>query len=237
MSIIKLWLKQTLEICKVKLTKYYKDIIYILCLLIMFSCLLFSVNRCTYYKSVNNNNIEAFTDSIHYYKDKNGELVASKLLVEGEFNDLKRINSELYDKIKAMSIGGKPDQVISVENTIVNEIHDTTIVVRDSVAKFEFINKYRALSGNIHTSADSLNLKIDKDEVYFNYTLALKGNKVWISSDNPYVKFNEITGLTLPKVKQKKFGIGPSISAGINPITKKLDYMIGMSASYHILEW
>ncbi|MBO5003883.1 MAG: hypothetical protein J6D03_01195 [Clostridia bacterium] len=187
---------------------------------------------------MNHNNIEAFTDSIHTYIDKNNELVASKVIVEGKYEDLKKINSDLYEKIKAMSIGNKPDQVISVENTIVNELHDTTLIVKDSVAKFNFENPYRVLSGTIHTSKDSLNLSITKDEVYFDYTMVLKDNQVWLSSSNPYVKYNNITGLTIPKQqRQKHWGIGPAFTAGYDPTNNKLSAVIGVSLSYHIFEW
>lgn len=196
-----------------------------------------SVRQCSDWKQTNNNNIEAFTDSIHYYQGKNDELVASKLLVIGKFNDLQKINEELYDKIRSMSTGVKPDQVISVTNTVVNELHDTTLIVKDSVANFNFENKYRALSGVIHTGNDSIGLTIKKDEVYFDYNVVLKDNKVWISSTNPYVKFNEITGLTVPHQKQKKWGIGPSVTFGYDPINNKPSFNIGIGVTYQLLQW
>lgn len=220
-----------------KFAPYKKDAIYCIVILLLITGLCFSINKCSSYKTINSNNIEAFTDSINIYKDKNGELVASKTIIEGEFEDLKKINNDLYEKIKAMSIGDKPDQVIYVENTIVNELHDTTLIVKDSVANFNFENPYRILSGIIHTNKDSLNLNIIKDEVYFDYTLALKDNKVWLSSSNPYVKYKEVTGLTIPVQKQKGWGIGPAITTGYDPANNKISMMFGVSLSYHLFEW
>ena len=85
-----------------KFAPYKKDVIYWLVIISLLGCLYLATNKCTTYKETNINNIEAFTDSITTYKSKNGELVASKTMIEGEFNDLKKINSELYEKIKAM---------------------------------------------------------------------------------------------------------------------------------------
>ena len=220
-----------------KFAPYKKDVIYWLVIISLLGCLYLATNKCTTYKETNTNNIEAFTDSITTYKSKNGELVASKTMIEGKFNDLKKINSELYEKIKAMSIGGEPDHIVHTNNTIVNELHDTLLIVKDSVANFNFENSYRALSGTIHTNKDSLNLSITKDEVYFDYTVVLKDNKVWLSSSNPYVKYNKITGLTLPTQKQKRWGIGPAITTGYDPANNKISMMLGVSLSYHIFKW
>ena len=103
-----------------KFAPYKKDVIYWLVIISLLGCLYLATNKCTTYKETNTNNIEAFTDSITTYKSKNGELVASKTMIEGKFNDLKKINSELYEKIKAMSIGGEPDHIVYTNNTIVN---------------------------------------------------------------------------------------------------------------------
>ena len=73
--------------------------------------------------------------------------------------------------------------------------------------------------------------------MYFDYTVVLKDNKVWLSSSNPYVKYNKITGLTLPTQKQKRWGIGPAVTAGYDPANNKISMMLGVSLSYHIFEW
>lgn len=184
------------------------------------------------------NNIEAFTDTIRLYKDKNDELIASKTLIEGQFSDLKKINEDLYDKVKNMNIG-KPQQVVKIETVYSNEPTDTVLVLKDSVANFEFSNSYRLLSGTIHTKSDSIGLSIEKDEVYFDYTVALKDNKVYISSSNPYVKYNSITGLTVTNSseKNKRWSLGPSLSAGYGVINKKPDIYVGLSVSYGLFKW
>ena len=58
-----------------------------------------------------------------------------------------------------------------------------------------------------------------------------------VEPTNPYVKYNKITGLTLPTQKQKRWGVGPAITAGYDPANNKISMMLGVSLSYHIFEW
>ena len=70
----------------------------------------------------------------------------------------------------------------------------------------------------------------------FKYALAVKGNVVYMTSDNPYVKFNSITGLKIPKQKkEKKFGIGPSVFGGYS--NKGFVYGIGIGLQYNLISF
>lgn len=211
-----------------------------------------SINKYTYYKNANDNNIIALTDSVKYYKGKYGNEVAKKTMVEADYKNLQNINDSLYRMIQSMQVK-KPDIVMGGSTSIDNGKHDTVWVLSASTAdvsatgvteitskniyrKFDFSNQYRELTGNVNYTNDTLGLHIEKDRIRFKYALAVKDNVVYMTSDNPYVKFNSITGLTIPKQKkEKKFGIGPSIFGGYS--NKGFAYGIGIGLQYNFINF
>lgn len=211
-----------------------------------------SINKCTYYKNANDNNIIALTDSVKYYKGKYGNEVAKKTMIETDCKNLQNINDSLYRMIQSMQVK-KPDMVIGGSTSIDNGKHDTVWVLSASTAdvsatgvteitskniyrKFDFSNQYRELTGNVNYTNDTLGLHIEKDRIQFKYALAVKDNAVYMTSDNPYVKFNSITGLTIPKQKkEKKFGIGPSVFGGYS--NKGFVYGVGIGLQYNFINF
>lgn len=191
------------------------------------------------------NNIEALNDTIKYYQDKNGNLVATKLAFESDINTLKKLNEYLYNQIDSMKIKKKDvDKIIYVEGSIENDKNDTTFIVKhDTISsgfdkQFAFNNEYRTLEGNVRYRNDSLNVIIDKDIVNFDYTVIFdKNNRISIKSTNPYVRYTEISGFTIPKERQKRWSLGPSISYGYDPFMKKQSASIGISLNYGIFKW
>lgn len=195
------------------------------------------------WKRINDNNITALTDSVKFYKGKNGELVAEKTLLLGDMNTLELANKELADKIEDMKLH-KPQQVVYIETEILNEVHDTIWVIEenDTIIKkeFNFDNKWRMLNGFVQLKDKDLSLSIQEDKVLVNYVLAIKDNKVYLTSDNPYVKYNEIQGITLPKTRKNfSVGIGPSISYGWWPGMEKPSPFFGVSLGlyYNLLQF
>ena len=201
-----------------------------------------SINKCTYYKNVNDKNIIALTDSVKYYKGKYGNEVAKKTMIETNCKNLQIINDSLYRMIQSMQVK-KPDMVIGGSSSIDNGKHDTVwvptvteITYKNIYRKFDFSNQYRELTGNVSYTNDTLGLYIEKDIMQFKYALAVKDNVVYMTSDNPYVKFNSITGLTIPKQKkEKKFGIGPSVFGGYS--NKGFVYGIGIGLQYNLISF
>lgn len=201
-----------------------------------------SINKCTYYGDVNDNNIIALTDSVKYYKGKLGNEVASKTMIETDYKNLLLVNDSLYRLIESIRVKN-PEVVIGSDVSIDNGKHDTiwiaTATEKESSSiykNFNFSDKYRELSGTVNYSNDTLGLHIEKDKVQFQYALAIKNNKVYMTSDNPYVKFSSITGLTIPKEKKvKKFGIGPSIYGGYG--NHGWNYGLGIGFQYNIISF
>ena len=208
--------------------------------LILSVCInIFTIRKCSSNKEANNNNIIALTDSIHYYKTKNDELVAFKVLLEGDLSTLQLANDSLYNALKEMNVKD-PSSVVYITSVIDNPQNDTiwttdTIISNFNINKtFAFNNKYRSLEGNVFANDTTIGLNILKDQTYVDYLLAIEDNIVKVKSSNPYVKFNEISGITIPEQKHKTWGltIGPAIYGGINPVNGKPNWGVGVSLVY-----
>ena len=242
MNAISLWSKKLGQMVLTFVRNHKRILIEVFSVVAFFVFITLSINKCTYYKNVNDKNIVALTDSVKYYKGKYGNEVAKKTMIETDCKNLQIINDSLYRMIQSMQVK-KPDIVIGGSTSIDNGKHDTAwvptvteITSKNIYRKFDFSNQYRELTGNVSYTNDTLGLYIEKDRMQFKYALAVKDNVVYMTSDNPYVKFNSITGLTIPKQKkEKKFGIGPSVFGGYS--NKGFVYGIGIGLQYNFINF
>lgn len=242
MNAISLWSKKLGQMVLTFVRNHKRILIEVFSVVAFFVFMTLSINKCTYYKNVNDKNIIALTDSVKYYKGKYGNEVAKKTMIETDCKNLQNINDSLYRMIQNMQVN-KPDIVIGGSTSIDNGKHDTVyiptsteITSKNIYRKFDFSNKYRELTGNVSYTNDTLGLYIEKDIMQFKYALAVKDNVVYMTSDNPYVKFNSITGLTIPKQKkEKKFGIGPSIFGGYS--NNGFVYGVGIGLQYNFINF
>ena len=242
MNAISLWSKKLGQMVLTFVRNHKRILIEVFSVVAFFVFITLSINKCTYYKNVNDKNIIALTDSVKHYKGKYGNEVAKKTMIETDCKNLQNINDSLYRMIQSMQVK-KPDIVIGGSTSIDNGKHDTVwvptvteITSKNIYRKFDFSNQYRELIGNVSYTNDTLGLYIEKDIMQFKYALAVKDNVVYMTSDNPYVKFNSITGLTIPKQKkEKKFGIGPSIFGGYS--NKGFVYGVGIGLQYNLISF
>lgn len=242
MNAISLWSKKLGQMVLTFVRNHKRILIEVFSVVAFFVFITLSINKCTYYKNVNDKNIIALTDSVNYYKGKYGNEVAKKTMIETDCKNLQIINDSLYRMIQSMQVK-KPDIVIGGSTSIDNGKHDTVyiptvteITSKNIYRKFDFSNQYRELTGNVSYTNDTLGLYIEKDIMQFKYALAVKDNVVYMTSDNPYVKFNSITGLKIPKQKkEKKFGIGPSVFGGYS--NKGFVYGIGIGLQYNFINF
>ena len=234
-----------------KLIEFLKSIkthlIYVAIIIALLFTLSISVRSCQENKQLYNNNITALVDSISHYKTKNGELVASKTLLEGDMSLLKKVNSDLMDELNSMKVKN-PEQVVKINISYAdifkyNTIKELALRI-DSIntnvnitKQFNFTNDYRSLMGNVYLENNTLGLNINKDEVYAKYTLAIKNNKAYITTDNPHIKILDIQGITIPTPKTKHFYLGPSINFGYDPFKNKPTFNIGISVGYGLFSW
>ena len=222
-----------------------KDFMY--AVIILFSIGVFStaISECSNKDAVYKNNIKALTDSINYYKAKDGNLVAMKTAFTAQAEELKLLNKDLYDKIKALDV--KPKTITNTvylkgeteflpQDTVYVIHHDT--ISRGIYKEFNFNNDWRVLEGNVKYKNDTMGVNITKDIVKFDYTVAMdKNNKIYIKSTNPYVKYNEITGFQVPKPKTKRWGIGPQIGVGYDPVHNKVSPTIGIGMQWNMIQF
>lgn len=210
----------------------------ILILIILFSIgiNITSIRSCSNQQRINENNILAMTDSISYYKLKNGELVATKTILEGDLNTLKLANDSLYKVIKDMKLKD-PTKIVYITTETVLEKRDTiwmsdSIIVSYEIRKpFDFTNKYQSLTGSVWVKEKQLGLNIDKNIVYADYTVAFEDNKVYIKSSNPYVHYTNVTGIQIPKPKEKiEFGVFGNAQYEFK--YKKVSPFVGVDLSY-----
>ena len=232
------------------MNKFKQQIILILIIVVLCINTIFTIKSCQQYKEQNNQNLIALTDTIKYYTTKNGETYVSKEILVGDLNTLKLVNDSLFKVIKEMKLkkptsvvyiesqidNGKKDTIWHISDPIYIVKHDTLYENVDLTKEFNFNNEYRELEGNILLKDSTLSLNIDKDKVFFDYILAVEDNKVYVKSNNPYIKYNEIQGIELPKQKKSIWGIvvGPSIGYGYDFNGKKFGPNIGINATIGI---
>lgn len=220
-----------------------RDFLYLGVIIALALLFVFSVRSCVNVKKQASTNIKAYSDTITYIKSKNNDLIATKAMYEASMRDLKSLNNELYEDIKNMKISD-PETIIKYVGKIDNNTSDTSYIVRvDTVQRgftkpFNFENKWRLLNGTVDYVPDSLKLSITQDIVMFDYTVVVDDdNKLYIKSSNPYVKYESMTGITMPKQKTKKFGIGPQVGYGYNFIDNRLSPYIGIGLHYNLISF
>lgn len=227
-----------------KLVEFLKSVkthlIYAAIIIVLLFALSISVRSCQENKQLYGNNVTALIDSVSYYKAKNGELVASKSLLEGDMSLLKKTNSELANELNSMKVKN-PEQVVKIVTEYIKTPSDTVWAIDSTnvniTKQFDFTDDYRSLAGDVYLKNNMLGLNISKDEVYANYTLAIKDNKAYITTNNPYIKISDIQGITIPTPKTKHFYLGPSINFGYDPIQNKPTFNVGVSIGYGLFTW
>lgn len=223
-------MQDLLNVIKNIWNKYKSQIILILCLLV---CIFFLIRSCENNladKRIYDNNVKALTEQIQTWETKAGDLVAEKTVLEGDVKLLKQTNEELYEQVKKLK--ARPKEVVYIETEIINEVHDTTFIVDSNYIKkyFDFSDQWRTLTGFVEYNNPNLNLTFTKDITKADFTVAIKDSKVYITSNNPHIVYNDIQGVVLPK-KEPMFTIstGPSFSAGYGLINKNFDFYAGWS--------
>jgi len=224
---------EIIQIIKQYWNKYKSQIILILALLVSVFFLIRGCEKQISNKKIYDNNVKALTEEVQTWKTKAGDLVAQKTVLQGDIDLLKLTNEDLYNQVK--SLKARPKEVVYVETEIINEVHDTTFVIDSTYAKknFDFSNKFRKLSGFVEYKQPNLNLSINQDIVYANFTVAIKDSKVYVTSDNPFIQYNDIQGVVIPKSEPRwTLAVGPSFSAGYDPINKKPAILVGASVVF-----
>jgi len=223
-------MQDLLNVIKNIWNKYKSQIILVLCLLVCGFFLIRSCENNLANKRIYDNNVKALTEQIQTWKTKAGDLVAEKTVLEGDVNLLKQTNEELYEQVKKLK--ARPKEVVYVETEIINEVHDTTFIVDSNYVKkyFDFSDQWRTLTGFVEYNKPNLNLAFTKDITKADFTVAIRDSKVYVTSNNPHIVYNDIQGVVLPKTEPMfTIATGPSFSAGYGLINKNFDFYAGWS--------
>ena len=123
-------------------------LIYVAIIIVLLFALSISVKSCQENKQLYNNNVTALIDSVSYYKAKNGELVASKSLLEGDMSLLEKTNSELANELNSMKVKN-PEQVVKIVTEYIKAPSDTVWIIDSTnvniTKQFDFTDDYRSL--------------------------------------------------------------------------------------------
>ncbi len=223
-------MQDLLNVIKNIWNKYKSQIILVLCILVCGFFLIRSCENNLANKRIYDNNVKALTEQMQTWKTKAGDLVAEKTVLEGDVKLLKQTNEELYEQVKKLK--ARPKEVVYVETEIINEVHDTTFVVDSSYVKkyFDFSDQWRTLTGFVEYNKPNLNLAFTKDITKADFTVAIRDSKVYVTSNNPHIVYNDIQGVVLPKTEPMfTIATGPSFSAGYGLINKNFDFYAGWS--------
>lgn len=217
-----------------------RNVNYLLIALTLFLSVI-CIRQCTNIMTIKKqteNNINALTDSVRHYKTVADDIAASKTLLIGDISLLKKTNDSLYRKVKELGIK-KPSQVVYIKGNVDNGRKDTIWKYRPSLPSqhhFDFSDKWRELSGNVALKDSTMTMSIDRDIVHIDFTTAIKDNRLYISSSNPYVRFNDIQGIVIPKQRQRHWHIGPYVGVSIST-DAVIRPAIGVGLSYSILSF
>ena len=223
-------MQDILNVIKNIWNKYKSQIILVLCLLVCGFFLIRSCENNLANKRIYDNNVKALTEQMQTWKTKAGDLVAEKTVLEGDVKLLKQTNEELYEQVKKLK--ARPKEVVYVETEIINEVHDTTFVVDSNYVKkyFDFSDQWRTLTGFVEYNKPNLNLAFTQDITKADFTVAIRDSKVYVTSNNPHIVYNDIQGVVLPKTEPMfTIATGPSFSAGYGLINKNFDFYAGWS--------
>ena len=223
-------MQDLLNVIKNIWNKYKSQIILVLCLLVCGFFLIRSCENNLTNKRIYDNNVKALTEQMQTWKTKAGDLVAEKTVLEGDVKLLKQTNEELYEQVKKLK--ARPKEVVYVETEIINEVHDTTFVVDSNYVKkyFDFSDQWRTLTGFVEYNKPNLNLAFTQDITKADFTVAIRDSKVYVTSNNPHIVYNDIQGVVLPKTEPMfTIATGPSFSAGYGLINKNFDFYAGWS--------
>lgn len=210
-----------------------------------------------------NDNYIIVNDELVEYKNKYNEEYALKNMYILENEQLRQYNEELYNEYKSL----KDNPIIITKTEIVTQI-DTVYTTTDSLKNEENIVKwywsaqdstFYKIKGHSSITYDYKDAKTVIEDLMLEAGIYLdvidngETLQVIAKTTNPYVSIRDVTGVMIDpnnsptikkQFKQKRWGIGPTISTGIvfgtdfmgKPIVGA-GGLIGISIHYDLFSW
>ena len=166
------------------------------------------------------NNIEAFADSLHSYKLKNGELLYSKKILTGDLSNAEQQLGVTKKQLKEIErqLKSKTEQLTKIEGQIKIDtiIMRDSVFIEDSILKSNFNYKDQWLTMNGQVTVDKQQIKTSLHELTMDVPVTYgvtDKNDVFVTTENPYVSIKEINGMKTYK-KTPHWNIGFQLGFG-----------------------
>ena len=217
-------------------------------------------------QKINEQNIRALNDTLHFVKNKAGDIEAVKSAFVAKLSDLEKLNKDLYAEskkeigelkgiIKGSLGAGVGNVVISNELKRYPDGKTYGLLFKDTksdsgmVWKIDGESKFKWENNTIFAGTTTINSNTMKLKVVLGFK-ENKGNyEVFARSASPNVVFDELSGVLLipkkpdplitPPGKDKKFGLGLHVGYGVGLLNKQvmLTPYIGVGLSYNIIKF
>lgn len=184
-------------------------------------------------------------DTIDYYTNERGQIVAEKQALKGEKETLEILLSETSDQLKNLSDKFKDIKAAGEIGQVI-EIVDTIKVPYEVPVPFEFSRNWSKIDKSYFISGNSTNLGITIDSLSIPNTLSFvigeKKTGFWKSeyrieavNSNPYVKTTGLDAYTFERSK-KRFGLSVYTGYGIS---KNFTFtpQIGVGLSFDLIRF
>ena len=170
----------------------------------------------------------ALVDTVHYYKNSYGEVVAEKLTLQASVKDLEKMRDQLtaeqQELLRRVKEANKENTVIAAalveaeaiidsllaQGTVVVNSKDTTITFSDTTKNLEYelvVGKAIPVSPTIEPTLLFKHLRLpNTQEVKFEWENNKREGypiKFSISNSNEYIKVNEINSYAIPNLKKE----------------------------------
>lgn len=213
---------------------------------------------------INEQNTRALNDSVHYLKNRNGDIEAVKSAFVSKLSDLEKTNADLYREVKSEigTVKGLIKGIVVADPgsiTISNDLYNYPDGITHGL-KFENTkidsgmtwvikgeSKFKLQNNTIFPGATT----IEQNQMQLKIVMGMKENKdnyeVFARSASPHVKFTELDGVLIipkkadlltPVAKKKRFGLGPQIGFGIGSDLSgnmKIGPFVGFGISYNLI--
>lgn len=215
-------------------------------------------------KKINEQNIKALTDTLHYVADKIGNIEADKAAFITSIDNLKELNSSLYKIIENVK-----GDVISVINSKVKGVippmeADNKLIKYDDgvtyglgfVTEFSEDGLYNKIIGVSDFKAYDNKVfagktRIDSNVVQIGLAYGFKENddtyEVFAKSPSKHVIINELDGALIldkkkgsiicPEPVVKRWGVGPNFNVGYGFTSGKFEPVIGFGVQYNMFRF
>jgi hypothetical protein len=223
-----------------------------------------SCNDAEYNKQLNEQNIQALTDSIQTLTLDNGQLQSQKAIFFTDKKNLEKLNKDLKEELDRVK-GGKPEVIIKTDVKYVGfdlKLNNELLRLEDGSLglKFDYDTKSRSLQGIskfkvIQQQADEntpgkVNIipgitEITKDEISFALTVGIKKESdgtrnIFVIPSDTTLRITELVGANLgkePIPKKRHFGFGPSLQVGYDIVNQRPALGVGLSLQYNLIKF